>query len=367
MYSQSQVVPASMKAMVYDKKGPNRMSFQSDHKVPSPKQNEVLVKVAAASMNPVDFRIADREKMFRKYPSRVMGCDFSGTIIATGRYVRGFAVGDQVFGFGAGYSSFAVADVNEIARIPDDGSTVEQFGHYGLAGTCAHQLLRKHWLDRPNFNVRSLLVIGASGGVGSSVVQMARAYGGPELKIFGICSNKNCDYVKKIGANDAVDYTVRDFDIARAFPVHSMDLIIDAVSGSPESTDYFRSGGKLLLKPRGKYVVLNSMSRLDELRSKLSAGGGCGCDLQRSNFDLFHTQKHHSDVDLQAIARLVQQKKFTLEVAQEVPLLETPVRKAMHDLRLRHIRGKIRVRPTEFGAEEHIPFQSPTAQRASGS
>ena len=364
MYSQSEPTPSSMKAMVYDKKGPNRISFQSDHAVPTPAQDQVLVKVASASMNPVDFRIADRKNCFRKYPSRVVGSDFSGTIIATGRFVRGFAVGDHVFGFGAGYASYTLANVNEIAKIPE-GQAVEGFGIYGLAGTAAHQILRKHWLDRPNFNARSLLVIGASGGVGSSLVQMARAYGGPELKIYAIASGKNCEYARNIGANESADYTQRDFDIARAFPVHSMDLIIDLVSGSPESTDYIHAGGKLLLKPRGKYVVVNSMSFLARFRSRMSMH--CGCDWQRANFDLFHTQVHHSDTDLQAVARLVQQRKLFLEVTEEVPLLETPIRKALHDLRLRHIRGKIRIRPTEFGSEEQIPFQSPTALRASGS
>jgi len=213
--------------------------------------------------------------------------------------------------------------------------------------------------------VRSLLVIGASGGVGSSLIQMARAYGGPELKIFAISSVKNCEFARTIGANECADYSQRDFDIARAFPVHSMDLIVDLVSGSPESTDYLHEDSKLLLKPRGKYVVVNSMSALDRFRANMTFA--CACDMQKSNFDLFFTMRSQADIDLQAVARLVQERKYSLEVTEEVPLLETPVRNALQDLRLRHVRGKIRIRPTEFGSEEHIPFQSPKAQRASGS
>lgn len=358
MYSTSQAVPDKMKAMVYDKSGPNRMAWQSDHPVPTPGRKEVLVKVASSSINVIDYRLTDHRGLLAVTPKRVVGCDFAGTVVALGREVRGFAVGDQVFGWGSGYANYCTANLNEIARVPA-GHDVDEFGIYGLVGTCAHQVLRKHWFDRPNFNVRSLLVIGASGGVGSSVVQIARAMGGPEIRIFGVCSFKNSDYVREIGANEAVDYTVRDFDIARAFPVHSMDLIVDTVSGTPESTDYYHAGGALLLKPHGRYVALNSLSGLDWTRTALTAG--CGCDWQKRNYDLFATSRKRSDVDLQAVARLAEQGNFKLNVAEEIPLLETPIRRALHNLRLRHIRGKVKIRPTEFGAQEQPPFQSPTA------
>ena len=361
MYSTSQSVPDRMKALVYDRKGPNRMSWVSDYPVPTPSKNQVLVKVASASVNPLDYRITESGKMFHTIPKRIVGFDMAGTIVAVGRNVGSFAVGDQVFGWGPGYANYCAADVRQIARVPD-GIDVEQMGIYGLVGTCAHQVLRKHWFDRPNFNVRSILIIGAAGGVGSSVVQMARAYGGPEIRIHAVASAKNGDYLKQIGANEVVDYTVRNFDIARAFPIHSMDLIVDTVSGTPESSNYVHSG-KLLLKPHGKYVALNSLSKMDWFRAGWSKG--CGCNVQKSHYDLFVTKQKRSDVDLQAVARLVQQGKYKLSVADEIPLLETPVRRALHNLKLRHIRGKIKIKPTEFGASEQVPFQSPTCQFAS--
>ena len=268
--------------MVYDKSGTNRMSWHSDHIVPSPGVNQVLVKVASASMNPIDYRIAESRGIFHRAPKRVVGADFAGTIVGLGREVRGFTIGDQVFGWGNGYANYAVANIFEIARVPE-GYTAEDMGVYGLVGTCAHQILRKHWLEMPNFNIRNLLVIGASGGVGSSLIQIARAYGGPELRIHAITSLKNTDYVRQLSANEVVDYTVRDFDIARAFPVHSMDLIVDTVSGTPESSDYYHSGGKLLLKPHGKYVALNSLSSVDWFRKAIH--------WQRSHYDLFITQQ----------------------------------------------------------------------------
>ena len=349
-------VPETMKAMVYDKSGPNRMAWHSDYKVPSPGRQEVLVKIASSSLNPIDYRLTDQKGWITSpLPHRIVGCDFAGTIVGLGRDVRGFVIGDQVFGWGAGYANYCTANVNEIARVPP-GHGVEDMGIYGLVGTCAHQILRKHWLEKPDFNIRNLLIIGASGGVGSSLVQIARAYGGPELKIHTITSLKNSDYVRSLGADDSVDYAVRDFDIARTYPIHSMDLIIDTVSGSPEGTDYYRNGGKLLLRPQGNFIVLNSMSSLDRVRKGLS--NMFRFNLQRSHFDFFVTQQKNSDVDLQAVARLIQQDKYKLNVAQEIPLIETPVRGALHELRLRHVRGKIKIRPTEFPVQEPTAFES---------
>ena len=356
MFSTTQPIPGTMKAMVYDKSGANRMTWHSDMKVPSPGTNEVLIRVASSSMNPLDFRLADHKGLFMSTPKRVVGNDMAGTIVGLGRDVRGFAVGDQVFGWGSGYANYTTAKMHEIARIPEN-QNVEDMGIYGLVGTCAHQVLRRHWLDKPDFNVRNLLIIGASGGVGSSLVQLARAYGGPEVRINAITSLKNTDYVRHIGANEVVDYAVRDFDIARAFPIHSMDLIIDTVSGTPEGSDYYHTGGKLLLKPQGQYVALNSTSNLDILRKGLSKL--CGLNFQRARFDLFITQQKFSNVDLQAIARLIQQKRYRLNVAHEIPLLETPIRRALNDLRRRHIRGKVKIKPAEYGTQEQQEFESP--------
>ena len=357
MYTQTQSIPDTMKAMVYDRKGPNRMAWVSDYNVPSPGKNQVLVKIASSSINVLDYRIVDSASIFYPFPKKICGFDFAGTIVGIGRNVRHFTVGDKVFGWGSGYSNYTVADSNQIARVPD-GIAAEEMGIYPLVGTCAHQILRKHWFDRPNFNVRNMLVIGAAGGVGSSLVQIARALGGPEVKIYGVASGKNVDYVKQIGANDCVDYTSRDFDVARAFPIHSMDLIVDTVSGTPESTDYYHSA-TLLLKPYGRYVLINSQNGLDWFRSIMTRG--CGCNWQRSKFDLFVTRQKKSAQDLQAIARLIQQNKYHLNVADELPLLETPIRKALHNLRMRHIRGKIKIKPTEYGSTEQVPFHSPTA------
>jgi NADPH:quinone reductase-like Zn-dependent oxidoreductase len=358
MYSTTHNVPGTMKAMVYDITGPGHLAWRSDMPVPQPGVNEVLVRVASSSMNPLDFRLSER----RVLPKGVVGKDFAGTIVAIGREVRGFVVGDQVFGLGNGLANYTVANVFEIARVPP-GFRVEDMGIYGLVGTCAHQLLRKHWLEKPNFNIRTLLVIGASGGVGSSVVQIARAYGGPELRIYAVSSSKSLEYVKQIGANEVADYTIRNFDIAREFPVHSVDLIVDTVSGTPEGTDYYHHGAQLLLKPRGNYIALNSLSSLDWMRTLMSSW--LGCSFQRTHYDLFYTQQKKSDVDLQAVARLVQQRKYKLNVAQEVPLLETPIRRALHDLKLRHIRGKIKIKPTEYGGpegQERPAFESPTSE-----
>ena len=331
--------------MVYDAGGPNHMMWQSMAKVPHPGKNEVLIRVNSSSVNPIDYRIADSHSLFLSNRGKFVGQDVAGTIVAVGKNVIHIHNGDKVFGWGSGYAQYATCVSNQVARIPTGDTAIppERFGVMPCAAVTAHQILRKHWLDRPNVQVKSILVIGASGGVGSSLVQIARALGGPEMRIYAICSNKNMDYCKQIGASESIDYTVRDFDLSRTIPIHSLDLIVDTVSGSPEGTDYFHSGGMFLLKQSGKYVVLNSKSTMDHFRATLSRF--LGFNFQKARYDLHLTRKSRSDKDLEAIAQLVSQGKFDLHVAEEVPLTETNIRRAIHNVKQRHVRGKIMIRP----------------------
>jgi NADPH:quinone reductase-like Zn-dependent oxidoreductase len=202
----------------------------------------------------------------------------AGTIVAIGRDVRGFAVGDKVFGLAPGVANYTLAEINRITNVPQ-GANVQDYGIVGLAGTVANQILTKHWFDRPDYTVRNMLVIGASGGVGSSLVQIARAAGGPELTIYGVTSGKNMAYVKEIGASQAIDYTTPNFDLGRVLPIHSVDLIVDVVSGVAEGPTYV-DRGMPLLKQSGRYVALNSTSSFDWFRAYLT--DKCGCNMRRS-------------------------------------------------------------------------------------
>lgn len=338
-------VPETMRGMTYDSHGPGRLYWHSRMKLPQPGSNQVLVRVISASMNPADFRITEQHGPFYSNRGSVVGQDFAGIIVALGKGVQDFAIGDKVFGLAPGYATYTVASTKRIVRILP-GMDVNDFGVYGFVGVVAHQILCKHWLDRGEYNMRNLMVIGASGGVGSSVIQIARALGGPEVTITGVASHKNCDYVKSLGANQAVDYTRPGFEISKTFPAHSMDLIVDLVSGTSDGPNYIESAMQLL-KPSGRYVAMNSTSSMDWMRAWLT--DRCGCNVERSHFDLFSVNKRRPQRDLEAVARLVAQKKFKLHISQQVPLTETPIRRALHVLKQGHSRGKIEIKPEHFG------------------
>lgn len=360
MYAPNQSVPETMRAMVYDAGGPGHMMWQSMAKVPRPGKHEVLVRVISSSINPLDYRIADSHSLFLANRGKFVGQDVAGIVVAVGKNVTSVHNGDKVFGWGSGYAQYATCAVNQIYRIPSqmvsshpetsllDSTPLEKFGVIPCAAVTANQVLRKHWLDRPNVQVKSLLIIGGSGGVGSSLIQIARSIGGPEMRIYAICSNKNMDYCKELGATETIDYTVRDFDLSKTIPIHSLDLIVDTVSGSPEGTDYFHTGGMFLLKQSGKYVVLNSKSTMDHFRATLTRF--LGLNFQRARFDLHLTRKSHSDKDLEAIAQLINQGKFKLHVSEEVALTETNIRRAMHTMKQRHVRGKIMIKPEHLNS-----------------
>ncbi len=349
------VIPETMKAMILDASGPSRMSWVSTLKVPRVGKNDVLVKVVGSSVNTLDVKQAETySNLLSLGRTKVVGRDVAGTVVSVGKNVLDFGPGDQIFGWGHGFAEYAICHPREIARVPETLQPID-FAHVTCAGVTANQILRKHWLDVPYATVRSILVIGASGGVGSCVVQIARVVGGPELRITGVCSNKNGDYIRNIGANDSIDYQAANFDLARALPIHSIDLIVDVVSGSAKNAPNYVQAGQLLLKPTGKYVVTNSLSGMDRLRANLSHF--TGWNVQKPQFDLHTTKaKKSSEKDLFVLARLVEQGKFKLHVSEEIPLLEVPIRRALHAMKQRHVRGKIRI-VTENYAERG--FSSP--------
>lgn len=339
MYSATPVTPTTMKAMIYDSGGPARMFWNSSYPVPKIGKNDVLVKVVSSSVNPLDYRITESHSKFMSHRNQVVGQDVAGTVIAVGSKVGEFSVGDKVFGFGSGYANYAIVKSTKLIKIPP-GVNLADMGVYPLVATTALQALRTYWLDKPNYTIRSILVIGGSGGVGSCLIQMARSFGGPELRIYSLSSAKNADYCREMGANDTIDYTSRDFDLTRSLPIHSLDLIFDLVSGTPESTDYLASGAMLLLKQSGTYVAFNSMSTFDKLRASLSRI--FGVNIERSRYKLFAMKR--KSTDLETIATMVGEGKLKLTVSDQVPLTETPIRRAIHTIKQRHVRGKIQIK-----------------------
>ena len=344
-------IPATMEAMLYDSKSNVHdelfMSWDKTHPVPALGRNEVLIKTAGASLNPYDFRVSESAPMMMAYNHTPVGCDVAGEIVAVGSNVEKehqFRVGDRVFGFGHGIASYAKTDVHRISKIPT-GLDPEKFGAYPCVGVTVYQLLHKYWFDRKDFQVRSILMIGASGGVGSALIQMTRALAGPEIRIYGICSLKNSEYCRSLGANEIFDYTQINFDPAKVLPEKSIDLVIDCISGTPEGTSYVGPVASTLLSQAGKYVTLNTLSKLEFVSAWFT--NVTGLHFRESQYEFFVVNRDNTSDCLIEIASLISKGQLGLSIEREIPFEEHAIREAYQKLRTRHMRGKILVSHTQ--------------------
>lgn len=332
-------LPKTMKSMVYDASGRDLMLWNLATPVPKPGNHELLVRVASTSLNPFDYRVTESTAMFLGFKHKAVGCDIAGQVVAVGTDVEGFNVGDLVYGWGHGLGEYGISEPGRVARVPT-GQQVGDYGIYPCVATTAYQLLRKHWLEREDMVIRHMLVIGASGGVGSSVIQIVRAVGGPEIKIYAVASAKNHDYLKSIGVNEVFDYSQPGFNISVVVPSGVMDLIVDLVSGTPEGTDYVESAMVLLKQPSGKYVTLNTLSKLEYLGARFRQLTGIEF---HKNYDFFVVNRNHSAGDLIEVGGLVASGKLKIPVEQEIPYEEQRIRQGFAKIKSRHVRGKIKV------------------------
>ena len=329
-----------MKAFVYDDNGQNRMTFSNDFPAPEINENQVLVKAEAASLNPFDFRVTESESMFTGYRGSPVGCDFAGTIVQTGDNVENFEIGDRVFGWGPGLAEFVISDPSKIALIPDN-MNAHDFAILPCVAVTALQLLEKHWLNKPDFQVRNIGIIGAAGGVGSALIQMAREFGGPELKIFAVSSQKNQEYLESIGATTCVDNTRSGFDMSTCMPEKSMDLIVDLVTGVPGAPCYIENGMRLIKPNTGKYITLNPLDNPEQVNEKITNIEGINL---RQNYDFFIVKTAESAPQLERIAELVKNGKLKMPIADDLQFNDQSIRSGFEKLKQsHHTRGKFRV------------------------
>jgi NADPH:quinone reductase-like Zn-dependent oxidoreductase len=247
-----------MKAIVFTQYGsPDVLQFQEVEK-PTPNDNEVLVKIHAASANPLDWHrmraepfLARLSEGFLKPKKPRLGADIAGRVEAVGKNATEFKVGDQVFGdiFAGGFAEYVCASENNLALIPAN-SSFEAAAAVPVAAFTALQGLR----DKGQIHAgQKVLINGASGGVGTFAVQIAKSFG---TEVTGVCSTRNLDMVRSIGADHVIDYTQEDFTNNG----QQYDLIYCAV-GNRSVSDYKRA-----LSPTGICVIagFTSLSRLFE-------------------------------------------------------------------------------------------------------
>lgn len=218
-----------MKAVVYSEYGGPEVLQLAEVPTPLPASHQILVRVHAAALNPVDwhfvrgmpFPVRMVTRGLRKPPPRRrVGGDFSGTIAALGSGVSGLTVGEAVFGYGEGaLAEYVAVPANQVTRKPDQ-STFEQAAGVPLAGLTALQVLRDHAKVKSGQHV---LIVGAGGGIGTFAVQIARAFG---AQVTGVQSTSALELVRSIGATWVIDYTKEDFTTGGT----QYDVVFDNVS-----------------------------------------------------------------------------------------------------------------------------------------
>jgi NADPH:quinone reductase-like Zn-dependent oxidoreductase len=240
-----------MKAIIYEKYGPPDVLQLKEVEKPVCKENEVLVKVHAASINAADWHLLTADIFLIrlmgtglfKPKNKIIGADVAGRVEAVGKNVKGFQPGDAVFGdvFGHGGGSFAeYVSVPESALVLKPSNvSFEEAAAVPLAAVTALQGLRDEGHIQPG---QKVLINGASGGVGTFAVQIAKSFG---AEVTAVCSTRNLEMVRSIGADYVIDYTKEDFTQNG----QQYDLIL-AVNGYHPLSAYKRA-----LAPQGTYVM----------------------------------------------------------------------------------------------------------------
>lgn len=232
-----------MKALVLNQYGgPEQLQIQ-EVSIPQIKSGEILVRIHAAGVNPVDYKIRNGSMKLlagKKLP-RILGADLAGVVEQAGEKSK-FRPGDKVFGMltysGGAYAEFVAVKENQLCMIPDGMNMIEAAAT-PLASLTALQALQKSNGVKPGVKV---LVNGASGGVGSFAVQIAKAFG---AHVTGVCSTANVDFVKSLGADKVIDYTKDDFTQLD----EQFNTVFDAVAKSS-----FRKCRKIIIEG-GKYIT----------------------------------------------------------------------------------------------------------------
>lgn len=312
-----------MKAVVYSSDAPIYMSLKTDVAKPAAGSQKVLIKVAGASINPVDYKLGSMPVVGWFKRGGVVGLDFSGTIEELPAGYKGqWKVGDEVYGNAQGtLAEYCVASADEIALKPtklDHGSAASLV----TVGLTSLQALQTALTKSGS----SVLIIGGSGGCGSSGVQIAKAMG---AKVTAICGTTSVDFVKSLGADEIVDYNDKDAVSALTSGAPRFDVVYDTVT-SPEDTDY--AFLRPALKSDGRWVAINGMAT-DWARKMMPLVG------ERKNYNLILTK--HNTADLETLAKFVDNGKLKPTIAGKYKLEEKDVLEAFEKLKSRRTKGKV--------------------------
>lgn len=294
-----------MKAAVYTKYGPPEVLQLQETEKPSPKDNEILLRLEATAVNSGDLRIRKADpfgvRLFfglMKPKRNILGAVFSGEIVSVGKDVRLFHVGDEVFGhtdmrFGAYAEYMSLSESSTVALKPDSLKHTEA-AVIPFGGTTALHFIKKAKI-KPG---QKVLINGASGAVGSAAIQLAKYFG---ARVTGICSTANIDLVKSLGADEVIDYTKSDFTKNS----ETYDIIFDTVNKIP-----FSNGIKSLNK--NGILILSSAGMSEMLQ-------GFWTSMTNSKKVLTGVISHNAD-DINFLKNLIESNKLKPVIDKTYPL-----------------------------------------------
>ena len=316
-----------MKAIVFAEYGPPNALQLKEVEKPTPSDNEVLVRVYAAALNAGDWHVLRGELLHRlvgtgllKPQKKILGDDRAGRVEAVGRNVKQFRPGDEVFGtcnYGAFAEYVCVPKTDWLALKPASIS-FEEAAALPIAGITALQGLR----DKGGIQAgQKVLINGASGGVGTFAVQIAKSFG---TEVTGVCSTKKMDLVRSIGADHVIDYTYEDFTRSEK----RYDLVF-AAGGHHSILDYRRA-----LNPEGTFVCVGGSAA--QYFQALFLGSMISI-FERKKMGVVLPMPRQED--LRYLMDLVETRKVVPAIDRCYPLSEVP--EAMRYLEEGYARGKV--------------------------
>lgn len=305
------VTSEKMKAIICTKYGPPEVLKIQEVEKPIPKDNEVLIRVKATTVTlydcwmrsstaPTGFWLPSRiSSGIRKPKHPILGTEYAGEIEAIGKDVKLFKKGDQVFGFSerSTYAEYKIMPENGALALKPENMTFEEAAAVPYGALTALFFLKKANIQKG----QKVLIFGASGGVGSFAVQLAKFYG---AEVIGVCSTSKLEFVKSLGADHVIDYTKEDF----TKKVKNLDILFDTIGKSPFS------GSKKSLKRKGYYVFATfGLPRLFRiLWLKLTSRKQVIIGLLEDNSE-----------ELIFLKKLIESKRLTVNIDKIYPMKET--------------------------------------------
>ncbi|GAA4469129.1 NAD(P)-dependent alcohol dehydrogenase [Nibrella saemangeumensis] len=288
---------------------------------PSVKDNHILVNVKANSANPADWHILRGKPLFARFtfgllkPSdKILGADFAGVVEAVGNNVTHFKAGDRVFGEtlkGGAFAEYTCVAASVCGLMPE-GAGFTEMASVPIAGVTALQALTKHGQLKKG---ESVLINGASGGVGHFAVQLAKAYG---ATVTAVCSSRNSDFVRALGADQVIAYDTESIHHHQG----RYDLVVDT-HGNLTYQDYKRMG------QRGVTVGFTTIGHMVTLLANAAVG----------KFPLAQFTAEANTTDLETLAALIQRGDIKVHIEKTYSYKEIP--EAIRYIEAMHTRGKV--------------------------